>query len=517
MSESCSLCGLEESFYSLKPINNTEINLEMKLKEAFKVEFDLTKMSQICNKCEINLEVSWQFYQQVVEALKAMKSKGIKKEPEENSNEIVIKVEYKPVYAELFDDFNNESFSDGQDGETMTEDVLKPISKRRQQKAGKLTNKQNFKLPKVKATRVSKTKAVIALEPSKLPEPLKATDKPPTIYLPYKKKGEPGYRSSDARGIRKKKDKLRYSMFDIFDEEITINNYVAEPEVLGNLVENSRLWSDYTWSCKECETNFENVLDLNQHLHNWHKKKYRAACIECDKETPNYSSFLNHVINVHHPNLKFCCVVCSEHHTRLIDLYKHFREEHQQHNAFFCLYCGLHFSSGSSLRSHAFLRHNRIDRIQAIQPNFHCDHCGFQAPLKTQMFAHVQKHRERSIHCDQCTKIFRFDSELKLHTREIHPKDNDRSVCFECGKQFVTLRRLKKHHRLVHEKIKKHSCDICGKAFAGKTALTSHKYTHDEKALGHFQCQICEKRYRHISGYKYHMRTHTGKININLT
>jgi hypothetical protein len=406
MSGFCSLCGLEEHFKKLKPIDDSEINVEMKLREAFKVELNDTKMSQICNQCEVNLEVSWHFYLQFVDALEIMKSNDVKQEPVD-LNETIVKVEFEPVYADLFEDFKSESFSEGQDDikvEDSMDDILpKRLGQRisKQQKPEKLSNKPGFKLPKVKATRLPKSKVVTSLEPPKFPEPLKATDKPRKKCRAYKKKGEVGYRSSDARGIRKRKEKIRFSMFDVFDEEITNNNYVAEPEVLEDLGENSRLWSSYNWSCNECETNFENIFDLNQHLHNWHKKKHEATCIECHKETLHYSAFLNHAIEGHHANLKFCCVICSEHHQSLLDIYKHQQEKHPTHKIMFCLYCGLHFFSGSSLKSHAFLKHNRIDKSLATRSNFQCDYCGFLAPIKSRMFSHVQKHRERNIHCDQ--------------------------------------------------------------------------------------------------------------------
>jgi hypothetical protein len=58
---------MEEDFCSLRPINDSVLNVEMKLREAFKVKVDFTKMHEICDQCENDLNFSWQFYNQVKE------------------------------------------------------------------------------------------------------------------------------------------------------------------------------------------------------------------------------------------------------------------------------------------------------------------------------------------------------------------------------------------------------------------------------------------------------------------
>ena len=75
-----------------------------------------------------------------------------------------------------------------------------------------------------------------------------------------------------------------------------------------------------------------------------------------------------------------------------------------------------------------------------------------------------------------------------------------------CDKGFVTKEQLK-NHETTHTKSRKYKCDQCGKAFAVKSALTTHiTAVHEEKKI--HRCEICGKAFADSSNLSKHKQTH---------
>ncbi len=75
-----------------------------------------------------------------------------------------------------------------------------------------------------------------------------------------------------------------------------------------------------------------------------------------------------------------------------------------------------------------------------------------------------------------------------------------------CDKGFVTREQLK-NHETTHTKTRKYKCEFCGKAFAVKSALTTHiTAVHDEKKI--HTCDICGKAFADSSNLSKHKQTH---------
>ena len=75
-----------------------------------------------------------------------------------------------------------------------------------------------------------------------------------------------------------------------------------------------------------------------------------------------------------------------------------------------------------------------------------------------------------------------------------------------CDKGFVTKEQLK-NHETTHTKSRKYQCQLCGKAFAVKSALTTHiTAVHDEKKT--HCCDICGKAFADSSNLSKHKQTH---------
>ena len=75
-----------------------------------------------------------------------------------------------------------------------------------------------------------------------------------------------------------------------------------------------------------------------------------------------------------------------------------------------------------------------------------------------------------------------------------------------CDKGFVTKEQLK-NHETTHTKARKYQCDQCGKAFAVKSALTTHiAAVHEDKKA--YKCDVCGKAFADSSNLSKHKQTH---------
>ena len=82
-----------------------------------------------------------------------------------------------------------------------------------------------------------------------------------------------------------------------------------------------------------------------------------------------------------------------------------------------------------------------------------------------------------------------------------------------CDKGFVTKEQLK-NHETTHTKSRKYKCDVCGKAFAVKSALTTHiTAVHEERKI--HTCEICGKSFADSSNLSKHKQTHFRKSDIS--
>ena len=74
--------------------------------------------------------------------------------------------------------------------------------------------------------------------------------------------------------------------------------------------------------------------------------------------------------------------------------------------------------------------------------------------------------------CDICGKEF-----MKKPNRKIH--NCNKNKCEQCGKYFSANSDLKRHVKIVHEKIKEFTCDIPGVA---PKSLLAQKYAFTKKS-----------------------------------
>ena len=104
---------------------------------------------------------------------------------------------------------------------------------------------------------------------------------------------------------------------------------------------------------------------------------------------------------------------------------------------------------------------------------------------------------------------------LRRHHEIVHEKLKDHS-CNYCTKKFALLSDAKKHMKYVHEKVKDEICDLCGKIFGKTTSLKKHKERiHDGLK---YPCTICHKNLCTPYEVKTHIETvHEGQKNHQCT
>lgn len=107
--------------------------------------------------------------------------------------------------------------------------------------------------------------------------------------------------------------------------------------------------------------------------------------------------------------------------------------------------------------------------------------------------------------CDHCKKIlstsYNFLIHLNIHTGE------KPYTCHVCEKGFRSASGLNRHVHDVHARIKKFSCDICGRCLASKASRDEHRRTHTGERP--YICEICGKSFKQRASLHVHKSFHS--------
>ncbi|KAM9721542.1 zinc finger protein 514 isoform 3-T3 [Dama dama] len=113
---------------------------------------------------------------------------------------------------------------------------------------------------------------------------------------------------------------------------------------------------------------------------------------------------------------------------------------------------------------------------------------------------------KKSCKCNECGKLFHFQSELRRHQR-CHTGEKPYE-CSECGRAFGHISSLIKHQR-THTGEKPYECSECGRAFSQSSSLVLHYRFHTGEKP--YKCNECGRAFGHTSSLIKHQRTHTGE------
>ena len=109
-------------------------------------------------------------------------------------------------------------------------------------------------------------------------------------------------------------------------------------------------------------------------------------------------------------------------------------------------------------------------------------------------------HCDKRHTCEVCGKSFTRRDALTSHKR-VHTCERP-FKCDMCDKTFS-----QRHHRTVHRRThtgeQPYKCDKCDKAFSQPNTLTSHKRTHTGEKP--YKCSICQQTFSQSCSLRYHM------------
>lgn len=118
--------------------------------------------------------------------------------------------------------------------------------------------------------------------------------------------------------------------------------------------------------------------------------------------------------------------------------------------------------------------------------------------------------------CDLCGEVFNCKTKLSKHRLEVHfPRK-----CSQCPKVFASEHYFNRHMKRAHTAEKTFVCESCGRAFAFKGELATHKKVVHLRLIKPKTRPVCPKCNRSFSNKKtllIHDRSaHTGNDNFQL-
>jgi len=130
-----------------------------------------------------------------------------------------------------------------------------------------------------------------------------------------------------------------------------------------------------------------------------------------------------------------------------------------------------------------------------------CSHKTFISKNKLESHQKVIHSEKPDYVCSVCGKCMKRKYILKDHEL-LHMGDRS-FVCKTCGKTFSTLGNLRVHQRIVHDKVKRFCCHICGYRSFGGSEFKTHLRRHNLE-----RTHLCPKALFTNHHLKRHVLTH---------
>lgn len=252
-------------------------------------------------------------------------------------------------------------------------------------------------------------------------------------------------------------------------------------------------------------------------------------CRVCSRPFPTFFKLQRHAKQEHNfTNFSFPCDVCGMAFTRPHNLERHKETKHSSgQKRYSCEHCSRRFSRQDVLAVHVSNVHMRRANGPKVHPGHHCTGCDNYFSREKRLF----EHRQGDFRCEECNIEFECRTALRLHTYKSHPSTcpkcgkvcnskhqmyfhqqthSPRYLCKICNKTFI-VRGQYAIHMATHTGDRNVPCDICGRTFAHKTAVSKHKWQEHNENNKKFKCEQCDKSFVYRGKLDSHMRSHTGE------
>ncbi|GBP33057.1 Zinc finger protein 91 [Eumeta japonica] len=311
-----------------------------------------------------------------------------------------------------------------------------------------------------------------------------------------------------------------------------------------------RLNDETGYSCQKCFQNFVNFSKLNEHMNTHYqnyicdscgkafvsKSRFRThvqshekgsfPCGECEEVLETRAARVCHKFRVHKKGMRYVCPRCPEIFTTYLSRARHLVEFHAQRPKEYPWPNELKWKrkcrfQEDKANAAIIIECTNVTPFRWKRGRFLCAYCPFVCPNPTDVRTHSAEHERRldvltrgdvrntfpvrveisDLKCRLCQqKIENLDALkdhlINKHSKPLNPKYADGIIpfvlsdktfkCVCCDKQFEVFVSLSNH---MNGHYPSYICDSCGKGFAAKHKLRTHKITHD---TGEYPCSKCD-------------------------
>ncbi|XP_037933936.1 zinc finger protein 540-like [Teleopsis dalmanni] len=308
--------------------------------------------------------------------------------------------------------------------------------------------------------------------------------------------------------------------------------------------------------CNICGKRFVTNTALKDHLMR-HAGIKNYMCPYCGVGKTTKQEWNNH-ITTHTKEKKFKCELCPHASHNRQNLRMHIKIVHDKIKDYACQYCGKTFGKSNACKMH--------ETIHTGDKKHECKVCNKKFLYLKGLTKHLQTHEKRVLRAFEGIPNKEFtpsqvseatlkethqkvtEELLKVTSKTANPVSTDPRrvarvdisllagtainpipsvavpswspqvkpmlkegphICPDCGQGFNGIGNLKRHHRIVHERVKDFACRYCPLRFAKADTLKHHEMTHTGEKP--HQCMDCGKRFIQSVALKRHMKVHMDR------